>query len=308
LSNPPDPWPCASKGQLRLALGLVVVCDRAGDGTCRCADGGPSLRITIAGVVASSGCQPRRLARAPPRVEQAASDDAARTAAIRVLTDFMWGSKISFTNARRPRAFLDYGKARFGMARPFGRFRPFQRVRVAAKRDVMSRPIDRSDVFQVRPQRRHARDRGAGRTCGGFLRRRRTCSGRTDHAYHAAERPDADGGGAARGQADALALRVAHHNTKAHAKAMPQREDARRLFEAAERARIESIGAAVMDGMAENLDAVLQQRCERAGYARVTDKARAPMDDALEFVLREALTGRKLPPPPKALPSCGGQS
>lgn len=100
----------------------------------------------------------------------------------------------------------------------------------------------------------------------------------------------------ARGQADALALRVAHHNPKSHAKAMPQREDARRLFEAAERARIEAIGSVAMDGVAENLDAVLQQRCERAGYARVTDKARAPMDDALEFVLREVLTGRKLPP------------
>jgi len=99
----------------------------------------------------------------------------------------------------------------------------------------------------------------------------------------------------ARGQADALALRVAHHDARAHAKAMPQREDARRLFEAAERARIESIGAVAMDGVAENLDAVLQQRCERAGYSKVTDKSRAPMDDALEFVLREAMTGRALP-------------
>jgi len=99
----------------------------------------------------------------------------------------------------------------------------------------------------------------------------------------------------ARGQADALALRVAHHDARAHARGMPQREDARRLFEAAERARIESIGASAMDGVAENLDSVLQQRCERAGYSRVTDKSRAPMDDALEFVLREVLTGRKLP-------------
>jgi len=99
----------------------------------------------------------------------------------------------------------------------------------------------------------------------------------------------------ARGQADALALRVAHHDARAHARGMPQREDARRLFEAAERARIESIGASALDGVAENLDSVLQQRCERAGYSRVTDKSRAPMDDALEFVLREVLTGRKLP-------------
>ncbi|MCF8509220.1 MAG: cobaltochelatase subunit CobT, partial [Hyphomonadaceae bacterium] len=102
-------------------------------------------------------------------------------------------------------------------------------------------------------------------------------------------------GARARGQAHALALRVAHHDARAHARGMPQREDARRLFEAAERARIESIGASALDGVAENLDSVLQQRCERAGYSRVTDKSRAPMDDALEFVLREVLTGRKLP-------------
>ncbi|HVY87722.1 MAG TPA: cobaltochelatase subunit CobT [Hyphomonadaceae bacterium] len=100
----------------------------------------------------------------------------------------------------------------------------------------------------------------------------------------------------ARGQADALALRVAHHDPKAHAKLMPRREDARRLFEAAERARCESIGAAAMDGVAENLDASLVQRCERAGYGRAMDKSRAPLDDALEFVLREVMTGRPLPP------------
>ena len=101
----------------------------------------------------------------------------------------------------------------------------------------------------------------------------------------------------ARGQADALALRIAHHDIKRHAKLQPRREDARRLFEAAERARIESIGAAAMDGVADNLDAALTQRCERAGYGRAGQDARAPLEDALEFLLREAMTGRELPAP-----------
>jgi len=100
-----------------------------------------------------------------------------------------------------------------------------------------------------------------------------------------------------RGQADALALRLAHHDVTQHARLMPKREDARRLFEAAERARIESIGAAAMDGVADNLDAAMLQRCERAGYSRKMEQARAPMEDALEFVLREMLTGRALPAP-----------
>jgi cobaltochelatase CobT len=100
----------------------------------------------------------------------------------------------------------------------------------------------------------------------------------------------------ARGQADALALRLAHHNPTRHSRLLPRSEEARRLFESAERARVESIGAAAMDGVAENLDAALTQRCERAGYSKTMERARAPQEDALEFLLRERLTGRPLPP------------
>jgi cobaltochelatase CobT len=100
----------------------------------------------------------------------------------------------------------------------------------------------------------------------------------------------------ARGQADALALRLAHHDAGRHFKLQPKSEEARRLFEAAERARVESIGAAIMDGVAANLDAALTQRCERAGYSKTMERARAPLEDAVEFLLREKLTGRPLPP------------
>jgi len=99
----------------------------------------------------------------------------------------------------------------------------------------------------------------------------------------------------ARGEADALALKVAHHDARKHAAAQPKRDDARRLFAAAERARIEAIGAVAMDGIAENLDAVLEARCERSGFSSKMVKSHAPIDEALEFLLREALTGRQLP-------------
>ena len=160
----------------------------------------------------------------------------------------------------------------------------------------MSRPIDRSDIFKSALSAATRAIAGQDELAVDFS----VDGGRAQDGQITLTTPPKDltpmAAARARGQADALALRVAHHNAKSHAKAMPQREDARRLFEAAERARIEAIGAVAMDGVAENLDAVLQQRCERAGYSRVTDKARAPMDDALEFVLREVLTGRKLPP------------
>ena len=99
-----------------------------------------------------------------------------------------------------------------------------------------------------------------------------------------------------RGEADAAALRLAYHDPAAHLKNRPKTPDARDVFEAAERARVESIGAAAMDGVAANLDASLVERCERAGYGRMEDRQDAPLADALEFVLREKLSGRPLPP------------
>ena len=99
----------------------------------------------------------------------------------------------------------------------------------------------------------------------------------------------------ARGDADATALRMAHHDPLAHSKHRPQSEVGRQVYEAAERARIESIGARAMQGTADNLDAALALRCERAGYSRMEDRQEAPLAPAVEFLLRERLTGRPLP-------------
>ncbi|MEL6693682.1 MAG: cobaltochelatase subunit CobT, partial [Pseudomonadota bacterium] len=99
----------------------------------------------------------------------------------------------------------------------------------------------------------------------------------------------------ARGEADATALRMAHHDAASHARLRPSSEVGRQVYEAAERARIESIGARAMDGTADNLDAALSARCEKAGYSRMEDRQEAPLAPAVEFLLRERLTGRALP-------------
>ncbi|MEL8055064.1 MAG: cobaltochelatase subunit CobT [Pseudomonadota bacterium] len=101
----------------------------------------------------------------------------------------------------------------------------------------------------------------------------------------------------ARGEADAAALRLAHHDPLAHAEARPDGEVGRQVYEAAERARIESLGARAMDGTADNLDAALVARSEKAGYTRVTDRKEAPIAPAVELLLRERLTGRPVPQP-----------
>jgi len=98
-----------------------------------------------------------------------------------------------------------------------------------------------------------------------------------------------------RGEADALALRLAHHDARTHAAARPSSEVARNIHEAAERARIESLGANAMDGTGDNLDAALAWRCEKAGFSRMEDRQAAPLADAVEFLIREKLTGRPLP-------------
>ncbi len=107
----------------------------------------------------------------------------------------------------------------------------------------------------------------------------------------------------ARGEADALSLRLAHHDEVAHNAERPSGEMARQVYEAAERARIESIGARAMNGTAANLDAALAARCEKSGYTRMEDRAEAPIAPALEFLLREKLTGRPLPPEAEGIAS-----
>lgn len=105
----------------------------------------------------------------------------------------------------------------------------------------------------------------------------------------------------ARGEADALALRMAYHDAEAHARHRPQGDIPRDVYDAAETARIESIGANAMAGTAENLDAALAARCERDGLMRMEDRQDVPLAPALEFLVREKLTGRKLPPAAEAI-------
>ncbi len=120
-----------------------------------------------------------------------------------------------------------------------------------------------------------------------------------DHGTRLVLRPPADlsAGQAARlrGEADALALRRAHHDPSAHAARRPKGEMARHVYEGAETARIESLGAKAMAGTAENLDAVLDHRCRATNFGLGAEEPEAVLAPALEFLLREKLTGRALP-------------
>ncbi|MDP1632405.1 MAG: cobaltochelatase subunit CobT [Caulobacter sp.] len=94
-----------------------------------------------------------------------------------------------------------------------------------------------------------------------------------------------------RGLADQMALRLAHHDPAAYAKARPATPQGQAVFEAVEQARIEAIGANALGGVRANLKTVLDLAIERKGLARVTDRAAAPIADVVALMVRERLTG-----------------
>ena len=100
----------------------------------------------------------------------------------------------------------------------------------------------------------------------------------------------------ARGEADALALRIALHDAATHAANQPGSSAARQVFEALEQARVEALGGQHLSGLADNLSAALDARAQRRGF----DKPDIAKDDtsfaeAVGLFARERLTGRKLP-------------
>jgi cobaltochelatase CobT len=99
-----------------------------------------------------------------------------------------------------------------------------------------------------------------------------------------------------RGHADSMALRVACHDPTIHRRMLPGADAARAVFEAVEQARVEAIGARRMMGVASNLSAMLEDRFHRGNYEEITDRADAPLEDALAMLVRERLTGQEPPP------------
>src|SRR5262245_25239820 len=100
------------------------------------------------------------------------------------------------------------------------------------------------------------------------------------------------------GWADSLALTAACHDPRLHARLAPRSGPARAVFEAVERARVEALGANRMRGMAANLTARVEDQYGHGRYAEITERADAPLEDALSLIVRERLTGA--PPPETA--------
>ncbi len=98
-----------------------------------------------------------------------------------------------------------------------------------------------------------------------------------------------------RGQADSMALRLACHDAAVHRKMLPTGDTARAIFEAVEQARVEALGSNRMPGTKTNISAMLADRYHKANYADITDRAQAPIEEAIALMVRERLTGEAPP-------------
>ena len=103
----------------------------------------------------------------------------------------------------------------------------------------------------------------------------------------------------ARGAADALALRLRHHDVKLHARVAPADADARAVFDALETARVEALGARAMGGVRENLNHLTDARVRGDAIVRARTAEEVPLSTAVGLLARERLTGEA--PPPAAL-------
>lgn len=109
------------------------------------------------------------------------------------------------------------------------------------------------------------------------------------------KRPTAQELAVTRGLGDSMALRIACHDTNVHASLSPQGADARSVFDAVEQARVESIGALRMTGMASNIESMNAEKYAKANFSGIERQEDAPLAEAMAMMVREKLAGTRTP-------------
>nr|CAD6620727.1 cobaltochelatase subunit CobT [Rhizobium sp. Khangiran2] len=109
------------------------------------------------------------------------------------------------------------------------------------------------------------------------------------------KRPTAHELAVTRGLGDSMALRLACHDTGTHASLSPQGSDARSVFDAVEQARVESLGALRMTGVAANLNSMNAEKYAKANFSGIERQEDAPLAEAMAMLVREKLAGTKAP-------------
>ena len=98
-----------------------------------------------------------------------------------------------------------------------------------------------------------------------------------------------------RGASDSAGLWLAHHNERTHNRLCPQMAGAKAIFEAAEQARIEAIGANQMAGVRKNLNEKLHAHYEGRSIGAPDSGDETALAEAVRLTIREVLTGEAPP-------------
>jgi cobaltochelatase CobT len=105
----------------------------------------------------------------------------------------------------------------------------------------------------------------------------------------------ADEAAQARGFADSAALRLRHHDPALHRRGAPADDSARAVFDAAEQARVEALGARAMAGVRFNLARLTEMRMKTDPLTRARNREEVPLGSAIGLLIRERLTGETPP-------------
>lgn len=99
----------------------------------------------------------------------------------------------------------------------------------------------------------------------------------------------------ARGFADSAALRLRHHDESLHRRGAPTEDIARAVFDAAEQARVEALGARGMAGIRANLAQLTAMRFRTDPLTRARSREEVPLASAIGLIVRQRLTGEAPP-------------
>ncbi|MEI6985997.1 MAG: cobaltochelatase subunit CobT [Rhodospirillaceae bacterium] len=98
-----------------------------------------------------------------------------------------------------------------------------------------------------------------------------------------------------RGGADAVALRLRHHDAALHAACAPSGVMQRAVYDAMEQVRCEALGIRDMPGVAINLAAGMAERCHRLGMDRISERQQLPLSEAMRALSWDVVHGRPVP-------------
>ncbi len=105
---------------------------------------------------------------------------------------------------------------------------------------------------------------------------------------------DSDQINSLRGEADSLALYLAHHKEVVDEKYAPKGQNAKGIYNALEKVRCDAIGSNAMSGIASNLIEKEKTKIKRKVLSVNNDSPEGKMIEALSYLVMERLTGSKI--------------